>query len=259
MLRQGWVQFLRGRLAEAVELWAEARRLDPADAVIAVDLAAAAIILGNYHSAERWVGAAVALAPDHPYVRLARVHLSLARGRASDAVAEAERFLADQPGSFLALESLVQTRLRAGSYDLARPHLEAMRRQAPDDWNFWGLTYRTSYGWTLLKRGDVEHGVEVLHGVIDDARGRIEKGDQRPGLRREIAASYAALGERELALEWLKRAIDAGWRLERLHPSPLFEPIRSGEQYLQLMARIDDSVRRMSAQIHVSEMPDGRS
>jgi tetratricopeptide (TPR) repeat protein len=227
--------------------------------LIALNLALAAIVFGDYESAERWQNAAEARAADHPYVRLGRVLLTLQRGRTGDAVAQAERFLADQPGSFLALEALTQARLHAGHYELARPHLEAMRRVAPGDWNFWGLTHRSLYGWTLLKLGDADGGVEVLHELLRDARVRLAEGDERPGLLREIAAIHAALGERQRALEWLARAIDAGWRLDQLHPSPLFEPIRAEQGYSQLMARVAVSLRRMSGRIEKSEIWSGPS
>ncbi len=124
-----------------------------------------------------------------------------------------------------------------------------MQRIGREDWNIWGLTHRTLYGWVLLKLGDAERGLELLDEVLRDAQRLREQGDERPGLLREIAAVYAARGDRARAYQWLERAIDAGWRLERLRPTPLFDPLRGEERFQELMERIDADVRRMKARV----------
>jgi len=85
--------------------------------------------------------------------------------------------------------------------------------------------------------------------VLRDAQRLRDQGDERPGLLREIAAVYAARGDSERAYDWLERAIDVGWRLERLHPTPLFEPLRGEERFQELMERIDADVRRMKVRV----------
>ena len=42
---------------------------------------------------------------------------------------------------------------------------------------------------------------------------------------------------------------DAGWRLERTYPSPLFESLHGEERFQQLMDRIDADIERMNARI----------
>lgn len=77
----------------------------------------------------------------------------------------------------------------------------------------------------------------------------IREGDERPGIRREIAAIHAAMGDEDEAYEWLARAIDVGWRFERAHPSPLFEALRGEERFRRLVGRIDGDVARMKKEI----------
>ncbi len=221
MLGLGWIEFLRGRVAEAVDLWGKAHRLDPTNEGIVGDMVLAEIVFGEYAKAERWLQAWQALEPEDTYLSLERIYLTLAEGKTSDALAQTERFLTDQPGSFLALQTAADSWLRAGNYERARQHLEAMQRIAREDWNFWGRTHRTVYGWVLLELGDAARGLELLDEVLRDAQRLIDQGDERPGLLREIAAVYAARGDRERAYQWLERAIDSGWRLERYLPTPL--------------------------------------
>ncbi len=40
-----------------------------------------------------------------------------------------------------------------------------------------------------------------------------------------------------------------GWRLERMYPTPLFEPLRGEERFQQLMGRIDADLERMKARV----------
>ena len=249
MVGLGWIELLRGKLAEAVDFWGKAHRLDPTNAQILADMVAAERVFGEYAKAERWLQAWQALRPEHVYLPLSRIYLTLAEGKTSEALAQAERFLTDRPGSFLALQAAADSWLQAGNYEQARQHLEAMQRIAPEDWNFWGRTHRTLYGWVLLKLGDAERGLELLDKVLRDAQRLRDQGDERPGLLREIAAVYAARGDRERAYQWLERAIDSGWRLERLRPTPLFESLRGEERFQELMERIDADVRRMKTRV----------
>ncbi len=85
--------------------------------------------------------------------------------------------------------------------------------------------------------------------MLLDAQRVRDEGDERPGLLREIAAVYAARGDRERAYQWLERAIDSGWRLERYLPTPLFESLQGEEPFQELMERIDADVRRMKARV----------
>ncbi len=77
----------------------------------------------------------------------------------------------------------------------------------------------------------------------------MDQGNEEPVLRREVAAVYAATGDRQRAYEWLERAIDSGWLQERIYVSPLFESLRGEERFQQLMGRIDADLERMKARV----------
>ena len=46
--------------------------------------------------------------------------------------------------------------------------------------------------------------------------------------------TYEELGDRRTALEWLDRAIKAGYSIKRLERSPWLKDLRADERYTQL-------------------------
>ena len=139
--------------------------------------------------------------------------------------------------------------LRAGNFEKALQYLEEVYRISPEGWDILGRSRRTLHGWALLKLGDTERGLALLEEVVQEAHRLMDQGNEEPVLRRELAAVYAATGDRQRAYEWLERAIDSGWRLERTYPSPLFESLHGEERFQQLMDRIDADLERMKARI----------
>ncbi|MBI4429367.1 MAG: hypothetical protein HY562_09645, partial [Ignavibacteriales bacterium] len=58
-----------------------------------------------------------------------------------------------------------------------------------------------------------------------------------------IAAVHAVQGNKEAALEWLKKAVDAGWRLYRIAQiDPFLESLRAEGEFQQLMSKVKTMV-----------------
>jgi len=245
-----WIQNRRGRLDEAVDLVRRAYRIDPRALFLPFNMAEYETHLGNYRNAERWVRAAEARAPNYPYLSTHRVLILLAEGKTSEAVEEAERNLSEDPQDLVeALTMAAEALLRAGDFEQALQYLEEVYRSSPEGWDVVGRSRRTLHGWALLKLGDTERGLALLEEVVQEAHRLIDQGNEEPVLRRELAAVYAASGDRQRAYEWLEKAIDAGWRQERVYVSPLFESLRGEERFQQLMDRIDADLERMKARV----------
>jgi TolB-like protein/Flp pilus assembly protein TadD len=245
-----FMQYQRGRLDEAVDLVRRAFRVDPRNQILPFNMMEFETSLGNYRNVERWLQVAEARDPNHPYLSSHRVLIFLAEGKTSEAVEEAERNLSAEPQDLVeALSMAAEAWLRAGNFEQARQYLEEVYRIAPKGWGPIGRPRRMLLGWALLKLGDTERGLALLEEVAQEAHHLIEQGNEEPVLRREVAAVYAATGDRQRAYEWLERAIDSGWLQERVYVSPLFESIRGEERFQQLMDRIDADLERMNTRI----------
>jgi len=240
LLVLGWLAFLRGRIPDAERLWLDARAVDPFNVVVHFDLGLVELLFDNPVRAEEWADAARAVRGD-PGPQVERL---LREGRTQEATAAAERFLATHPRSFSALRNAADAALAAGDYPRALQHLEEMERRGPADWDYFGLTYRALLAHVLLQLGEVERGRTLLERTLADARYRLDAGDERPGVKREVAALHAALGNGEAAYLWLGRAIDSGWRLESLYPSPLFERLRGETRFREYTERIERDLRQ---------------
>lgn len=134
-------------------------------------------------------------------------------------------------------------------FERARYHFEEIDRNAPDDWDYWGTSHRTSYAYVLSKLGEHERARALLDTTLSHAMRLIDEGDERPGVTREIAAMHAAKGNRETAYEWLARAIEAGWRHEALQPSPFFEPLRADPRFNVLMQQMHADIERAKRRV----------
>lgn len=239
LLVLGWLALLRGRIPDAKRLWLDARAVDPLNVLVHFDLGLIDLLFHDHASAEAWHDVARAVRGD-PGPQVGRL---LREGKTGEALAAAERFLAAHPRSFTALQDAAQAAIAAGEYEGARRHLEEMKRRGPADWDYFGLTYRCSLIHVLLKLGELERAHALLAHTLEDAQHRIAMGDQRPGVKREIAAMYGAQGDTAEAYAWLRRAIDAGWRLEALYPSPLLDPLRGVPRFRELFSHIESDLR----------------
>ena len=246
LLAVGWIDYLRGRLADAVERWMAARALSPNNVQVYVDLSSAERLFGHDAAADQWARLVERIGgrPLFPVRSLMfQGRINTARERLQTALAAAN------PASAQALEIAAEVSLRAGDYTAALDALDRLARIATDDWNFWGLTYRTQRGYVLIQLGDEQEGRRLLDQTRQDALDRIRRGDERPGIKREIAAIHAALGDTAEACAWFERAIASGWRLESIHPSPLFASLGREPEFQRLMQTVAEDIRRANAEI----------
>jgi serine/threonine-protein kinase len=241
----GRIEILRGRLAEAVPLLLDAKAVSPMDKYVYLDLHVLAKVFGNQKWAAELREAARALSPK----QVPEIDLLLDEGRPREAAEEAERQVASHPSSFSALASAAKAAVATRNYRRAKEHFDAMYRLAPDDWDSWGLTYRTNYADALLKLGERKKAMELLDRTLQDAKRLVDGGDQRPGVQREIASIYGAKGDLDQAYAWLTRAVDEGWRLERYLPSQLFDFLRGTPRFHAQIARIEADVQEAEQQV----------
>jgi len=82
------------------------------------------------------------------------------------------------------------------------------------------------------------------------AHQRMEQETESAYVRYEIAAVNATLGNGVEAYLWLQRAIDAGWRDDRIGLiDPLFENLRQDQKFKEIMAEVRGMVDEMRKRV----------
>jgi hypothetical protein len=95
----------------------------------------------------------------------------------------------------------------------------------------------------LRKRGDVSRATLLVDEAERIAREKIQKEDQNPPLRIELAAASVLRGDRSRALEWLGQAYDAGFRdYGTLERDPILSPLRGDAKFQSILDRIRKDV-----------------
>lgn len=117
----------------------------------------------------------------------------------------------------------------AGTWDRAATAYEALVTRDPEN-----ATYRYRYGVSLQESGRYDRAVLAL--VRADAAG--VPGIPPPFVKLRVARAYAKLGERDRAIEWLGRAIDAGFAQPQvLESHPDFASMRSDARFVDAVER----------------------
>ena len=109
-------------------------------------------------------------------------------------------------------------------------------------------TIRMRYAYALRKRGDVSRATLLVDEAERIAREKVQKGDQNPPLRVELAGASMFRGDRAGALEWLGQAYDAGFRdYGSLERDPILAPLRGDAKFQRILERIRKDVEAQRA------------
>jgi tetratricopeptide (TPR) repeat protein len=166
----------------------------------------------NYGSAAEVIQAGLHEQPNNLNFRFTSAGLQILKGEPTAAITQYESILKDQPNSPIAINNLVSlildNRSDKPSLDRANSLAESLKNSAVPQ-------FQDTYGWSQFKRGDYKGAAATLEAAL-------AKAPKVSALYYHLGMSYAALGEREKAVEQFKTALD-------LEPdgTPLKENIRS--------------------------------
>jgi tetratricopeptide (TPR) repeat protein len=166
----------------------------------------------NYGSAAEVIQAGLHEQPNNLNFRFTSAGLQILKGEPTAAISQYESILKDQPNSPIAINNLVSlildNRSDKPSLDRANSLAESLKNSAVPQ-------FQDTYGWSQFKRGDYKGAAATLEAAL-------AKAPKVSALYYHLGMSYAALGEREKAVEQFKTALD-------LEPdgTPLKENIRS--------------------------------
>ena len=107
-------------------------------------------------------------------------------------------------------------------------------------------TQPVELGYIYWRAGRRDEARKLFQENIDRLQKRLEEGDETWGIWASMAAIYAIQGNKEEALRWLEKAVEAGeWDYRFISRYPLLENIREDGRF----KRISDDIK-----VKVTEM-----
>jgi serine/threonine protein kinase/tetratricopeptide (TPR) repeat protein len=236
-----------GELDKAVPFIKKAIALSPASAFPGYALGLIYYRLDDRGQAEEWLKKALELQPDLDVAHKALIDLYLALGEYNKAIEQSQTYLSKIPGNPSAIMFAAQAELFSGHYEKAQEYYQKIGGQRAA--LFTG-GYEIELGYIYWKAGRKGEARKLFQRGLDLLQKRLEQGDESYDIRVFMAAIYAVQGNKEEALRWLEKAIDAGW-CEYNYASryPLLENIRDDARFKQIIertkAKVDEMRRRV--------------
>jgi TolB-like protein/lipoprotein NlpI/predicted Ser/Thr protein kinase len=198
--------------------------------------------------ARRWFESGKAIRPDLPHARFGLVLVAVLQNDIDAARTEAEDFIQLRPQSGEGHSMNGYLELLAGDLDAARESFERGIELAPPV--EYMMSARMYVGYVMLQTGHADEGREVLEETIAERMSWIDRGDDDPATRYEIACAAAALGQKDEAYRWLERAIDHGFVMARVaEGEPPLATLRDEPRFQDMMAALRAKVASMRERV----------
>jgi TolB-like protein/Tfp pilus assembly protein PilF len=217
-------------------------------------------LLGLWDQSSYWAERTKTDLPDSFWVRTMSAWVPQAQGRFRDSLDEWDKMLAgvgktlaEMPNSVILIYGDVQA--LGGDFDGAIRTLEPLigppRPINYREFDWFETDALHSLAWSYQQTGKAEKGAPMLASLEQQLDER-----DRSGLLHEsndlyfFARNALMMGDHELALERLRRAVAAGWRDYYVEVSdPIWAELRDNPDYQALMAEVKADVDRQRAEV----------
>jgi TolB-like protein len=237
----------RGEFAEAIRRVSAAFLLSPNLANTRFHVGANLAMLGDVPRLRAWLDRAAGDGMEHSRLDSLVMALLIWEGRNEDALTLAREGLLRWPENHEFESWIGANLLLLGAYDEAWPIIEERAREMPDAliWPPWDRTWRTYHAFLLQDAGEVDRASALLEESLRSSLEWLDGGSDRAGRALEIAAIQALRGSDEVALEWLERAYDRGYRAHGvLERDPMFASVREDPRFQALLQRMEGALAR---------------
>jgi TolB-like protein/Flp pilus assembly protein TadD len=223
--------------------------LSPAEAFPCVHLGHTYYGLDNPVRAEEWYKKSLELQPDLDVAHTGLIYLYLALGEYNKAIEQSQTGLSKFPGNPSAwiIESAALAELFSGHYEKAQEYYQKIGEQPIE------------LGYIYWKAGRKDEARKLFQGNLDRLQKWLEQGDESNDIGFSMAAIYAVQGNKEEALRWLQKAVDAGYRYYRyLSRYPLLENIRDDERFKRIIDETKAKVAEMRRRVEQLEKDNSK-
>ncbi|MBW3661040.1 MAG: tetratricopeptide repeat protein [Gemmatimonadetes bacterium] len=243
----GTILLFMGRLDEGVRWLERSRELDPLNVNTPITLAGAFRRLEDDVRVDAYLSRAEAMHPGHSAVAAGRIVAELVRGETDRAMEIAEEV--DMATASIGLRFIVgETRLMAGDLEGARRALEPLETVSQREAAGTPVSGPATLALVLQRSGEAARAAELLDRLESDLESRLAAGDQTSLSRYRMSRVLALQGEDDRAVEWFRRAVEAGFRDARwARRDPALESLRGQPEFEGTLTELDalvDAMRR---------------
>lgn len=262
----------QGRIDEALAAYRRAYALDPADGAALSSAAYLLSVRGQLFDALQLEARALGL-PDRSRYADSQIARSLEILGAPAAEFWRAQSLLLNPGQSVAVAEAVEARLRRGEGEAAlallataaddsaaAPRLSRLKGRA------FLMLGNYAEARTAFEQAGAEGAMDItaldamagdggaVAALVRKFRVQMQSGDSWPGLRIRLAELLAAQGETDLALDYVRQAVDLGWRdAGAVRSSPFFAILIRTQGWNEIEARIEREIAAQRAIISLSE------
>jgi eukaryotic-like serine/threonine-protein kinase len=231
-----------GELDKAFSFLKKALALSPAWAMPWNDLGYIYSGLDDPVRAEEWWKKSFELQSDLDGTHQGLIVLYLALGEYNKAIKQSQTYLSKFPDYPSALRYAGLTELFSGHDEKAQEYYQKIGGQP------------IQLGYIYWKAGRKDEAKKLFQGNLDRWQKWLEEGNEGSGIRLSMAAIYAIQGNKDEALKWLQKAVDAGYRNYRyLSRYPLLENIRDDERFKRIINDTKAKVAEMRRRVEELE------
>jgi serine/threonine protein kinase/Tfp pilus assembly protein PilF len=235
------------RIAEydkAFSLAKKAIALNPASGFNHSYLGRIFIDLDDPVRAEEWYKKSLELQPDLDVAHAGLIDLYLGLGEYNKALEQSQTYLSkvlSNPSAWM-IEYAALAEFFSGHYEKAQEYYQKIGEPPVE------------LGYIYWKTGRKDEAKKLFQENLDWLQKRIEQGDDSIDTRFSMAAIYAVQGNKDEALKWLQKAVDAGWRYYNFASRyPLLENIRDDERFKRIIDEIKAKVAEMRRRVEQLE------
>ena len=277
--------FLRGWWRKAVEAFEKAAEINPDSAFIRSSLGQCYNQIGEYDKAfphlkkaivlnpanafphsnlgstyyglddpvrsEQWQKKALELQPDLDVAHGGLITLLIAFGENEKAIGQSQAYLTKMPGTLNAMMVAARAEFFSGRNEKAQEYYQKILAQE----SFRHIdSVRVESGSIHWRTGRKDEARKLFQRSLDRMQRRLELGDEGPYIGFYTAAIYAVQENKEEALKWLEKAVDAGWREYRyVLRYPLFENICDETRFKRIVDEMKAKVAEMRRRVEEME------
>jgi serine/threonine protein kinase/tetratricopeptide (TPR) repeat protein len=244
----GGVYLSIGNLEEALNWCSKALALDPTFTSSHRALGEACWHLGKDAEAEAWCHKGLELEPDSVYLHSELTLIYLAQGRFDEAREQSRKAFSANPEDLWVLNIAGDAEFFSGNYEKAEGYYERAIRIFSADIAHGeaDVPIRTRLAYIYGKTGKQQEAQKLFAQALELCHSRLDEGNESYRVSYEIAAIKAIQGRKDEAYQWLKKAVDAGWRRYRLASAdPVFETLHTEEEFRRLMSEVKAMVEEM--------------